>query len=187
MFTKLSKPLATLLTVVVLLGLVVTPTFAATPQPATERSSAGAPTGEWVTIAPNQTHWYKFTYRYDNSKKDNVPTQAVVMLKMDMPGGAGFSIETPGNLAAPLEDEDGNRRGPVGVGSPVISKRHEHVEGKEPTFVESTNEHGIVQDEMRLVWAGAMRTKETFYVLVKNNHDHACAYNLAITGPDVSF
>jgi hypothetical protein len=187
MFTKLSRPLATLFTVLVLLGLVITPAFAATPQPATERAGAGAPVGGWVTLQPNQVHWYKFTYRYDNSEKDNQPTQAVVMLKQEMAGGASFSIETPGNLAKPLEDEDGNWRGPVGVGSPPISKRHEHEEGKEPEVVAATNEHGMVIDDMQLVWAGAMRTKETFYVIVKNNHDHPCAYKLMITGPDVSF
>lgn len=47
------------------------------------------------------SHWYKFTYHYDNSKNDNEPTEALVLLKMSMPGAVSFSIETPGNLALP--------------------------------------------------------------------------------------
>lgn len=63
-----------------------------------------------VMIAAGATQWYKFTYHYDNSKKDNEPTNALVVLKMNMPGAVSFTVETPGNLAAPRVSHDGNLR-----------------------------------------------------------------------------
>src|SRR5690349_18566682 len=124
MYAKRDKWLALVAIITLLLALgVVTPVTAAA-QPATTREGAGAPFNTVVEIAPNQVHWYMFKYTYDNSKKDNEPSEALVVLRMNMPGALSFSIETPGNLALPREDKDGHLRGPVGVGGPLSLAVH---------------------------------------------------------------
>ena len=189
MFPKLYKPIAVAAIATLVLAMILVVPVSAADQPATVRDAAGAPMSGTVMIEPGATHWYKFKYHYDNSKKDNEPTQALVLLKMSMPGAVSFSIETPGNLALPKEDSDGHLRGPVGVGAPMSLKIHNH----NGTATELANdkknadEHDMLQNWNMLIWSGKARTSETFYVVVKNNRTMPVAYKLTITGPDVSF
>jgi len=188
MFTKLYKPIAVAAITTLILAMVAVPVFAAGP-PATGRDAAGAPMSGVVGIEPGAAHWYKFSYHYDNSKKDNEPSQALVMLKMNVPGALSFSIETPGNLALPKEDKDGHLRGPVGVGAPMSLKIHNH-DGTETSIAndkKNADEHDMLQNWNMLIWSGNTRTNETFYVIVKNNRNFAASYNLTVTGRDVSF
>lgn len=188
MFLKLYKPIAVAAITTLILAMVAIPVFA-TDSPATGRDAAGAPMSGVVGIEPGASHWYKFTYHYDNSKNDNEPTEALVLLKMSMPGAVSFSIETPGNLALPKEDKDGHLRGPVGVGAPMSLKIHNH-DGTEASIEQdkkNADEHDMLQNWNMLIWSGKARTNETFYVIVKNNQSVAVSYNLTITGRDVSF
>jgi len=188
MYTKLYKPMAVVAITTLVLALVALPVFAAD-QPATSREAAGAPLGGTVRIEPGATHWYKFSYHYDNSQKDNEPSEALVALKMNMPGALSFSIETPANLALPKEDKDGHLRGPVGVGAPMSLKIHNHdgTEAQIDLNKQNADEHDMLQNEGMLIWSGKTKVSETFYVLVKNNRNVPVAYQLTITGPDVSF
>lgn len=187
MFTKLYKPITVAVITTLVLALLVGPVLAAD-QPANNRDTAGAPMGETVMIEPGATHWYKFNYHYDNSKKDNEPTEALVVLKMNVPDALSFSIETPANLALPKEDKDGHLRGPIGVGAPLSLKIHDH--DATATQIENdkknADEHAMLQDWSLLIWSGKTRASETFYVIVKNNRDFAVSYKLTITGPDVT-
>lgn len=187
MFTKWSRTLtfALVATLVLVLG-IVTPVTAAPIQPATSIEKAGAPVAGWVTLQPGETHWYKFVYRYNGS--DN-PPQAVVVMKLDMPGAASFAIETTSNLALPKEDKDGHWRGPVGVGAPMSLRAHNHdgTEAQIKAEKDAADEHGMIQKDMMLIWQGGGKASNTFYVVVKNNHPHPCNYKLTINGATVSF
>jgi hypothetical protein len=188
MCTKLYKPMAVAAITTLVLALVAVPVFAAD-QPATSREAAGAPLGGTVLIEPGATHWYKFNYHYDNSQKDNEPSEALVVLKMNVPGALSFAIETPANLALPKEDKDGHLRGPVGVGAPMSLKIHNHDGTAAQIQLDKQNadEHDRLQNWSMLLWSGKTKVSETFYVLVKNNRNGPVAYQLTITGADVSF
>lgn len=188
MVTKLYKLLAGAAITAMIFALVAVPAFAAD-QPATSRDAAGAPMSGVVSIEPGAAQWYKFNYHYDNSKKDNEPTEALVVLKMSVPGALSFSIETPASLALPKEDKDGHLRGPVGVGAPLSLKIHNH-DGTEASIAadkKNADEHEMLQNWTMLIWSGKTKVSETFYVIVKNNRSFAVSYNLTIAGPDVTF
>jgi hypothetical protein len=188
MFTKLYKLLAGAAITAMILAMAAVPAFAAD-QPATSRDAAGAPMSGVVGIGPGATQWYKFNYHYDNSKKDNEPTEALVVLKMSVPGAVSFSIETPASLALPKEDKDGHLRGPVGAGAPMSLKIHNH-DGTEASIAadkQNADEHEMLQNWTMLIWSGKTKVSETFYVVVKNNRSFAVSYNLTIAGPDVTF
>ena len=187
MSTRIYRPIAiAIVTCLVLLVAAVTP-VAAVSTPATDQGGAGAPQPGWITLAPGASHWYKFTYDYDDSDE---PPQAFVRVKEEMPNAIGFTIETAANMARPKYDDDGNWRNPVGVGSLTWVKTHNH-DGTEKEIAESfdaQNEHGFyVRDEMMLSWAGSAKATETFYVIVTNHHDHPCAYMIDISGKTVTY
>ena len=142
-----------------------------------------------MLIEPGATQWYKFSYHYDNSKQGNEPTEALVVLKLSVPGALSFSVETPANLALPKEDKDGHLRGPVGVGAPLSLLIHNHDATAEEiaTAKQNADEHGMLQDWSLLIWSGRTKISETFYVIVKNNRNVPVTYTLTIRGPDVSF
>lgn len=192
-------------TAFLLIGVGLTPIAAETaPQPAVNRESAGAPLATSVTIAPGDVHWYRFKYSYD-SNAGQQPSDATVLLKMNAEGCVGFDVETPGTLAAPAVDKDGKKREPIGRGSPLTKKVADFDPAnatESAQDAEDTNdngqidkdenpyydkEHGVVKNEQTLVWVGSARAKETFYIVVKNHSAAACAYNLSISGPTVSF
>lgn len=187
MFTRIYRPITIAVVIsLVLLVAAVTPVSAA-PQPATGRDGAGAPLPGWITLEPGATHWYKFHYDYDDSDE---PPQAFVEVKMEMPDAVSFAIETPGSLAQPKYDDDGNVHNPVGVGSLMLLKVHNHdgTEKEITAAMDAQNEHGFyVADEMVLSWAGSARASDTYYVIVTNNHDHPCAYMINISGKPVSY
>lgn len=190
MLRKLLK--SGVLTGVLAVLLVVTPVLAgALPAPATSINEAGAPLSGWVTVQPGATHWYQFKYNYDNSKKDNVPTQALVELMMQAPAKLTFEVWTPERLNAPLPDpakkhQDNAVRTPVGMGTPMFLEKTSHWEnagGLNPHHKDYT----VVTDGMHLIWAGSARTTDTYYVVVKNKGPAVGTYQLIISGPDVSF
>lgn len=187
MFARIYRPITIAVVVsLVLVMAAVMPVSAAT-APATGRDGAGAPVPGWIMLEPGVTHWYKFTYDYDDSDE---PPEAFVMMKMDMPEAVSFVVETPGNLARPKYDDDGNLRNPVGVGSPILLKVHNHdgTEKEIAAAMEVQNEHGFyVPDELALSWAGSARASDTYYVIVTNNHTYPCAYMLTISGKTVSY
>jgi hypothetical protein len=187
MFTRIYRPIAIAVVIcMVLLVAAVTPVSAVS-EPATSRDGAGAPLPGWFTLAPGASHWYKFTYDYNDSDE---PPQAFVMVKAEMPNAMSFAIETAANLARPKYDEDGNWRNPVGVGSLTWIKTHNHDGTPEEIQAQfdAQNEHGFyVKNEMALSWAGSTKATETFYVIVTNQHDHPCAYMIDISGKTVSY
>lgn len=190
-------------TAVVLTAIAIAPVSAeTTPQPGTSRDSAGAPLTNAVTIEAKSTQWYKFRYSYDSSSGKE-PSEAVVLLKMDSAECVGFDVETPGTLAA--SPQDSKQHEPIGRGSPLTKKEADFDPANADETAkdaEDTNEngqidkdenpyydkdHGVVKNEQTLIWVGSARAKETFYVVVKNKSDAACAYGLTISGPTVSF
>lgn len=191
MFTSLYR----LLSVVVVLSLILvmavaTPTTAAPIELGTGQATASAPQPGWIVLQPGQVHWYKFTYHFDrNADKDAEVPPALVDVKMEMPRAVEFSVETARNMALPKEDEDGNLRQPVGVGSMQYFKIHGHDTTVKVHEAEklAANEHKMFPMEGELFWTTASKATETFYVIVKNTHDHPCAYQISITGKTVSF
>jgi len=204
MVTRFYQAITTAISTVLLLtSLGLTPVAAqTTPQPATNRESAGAPLTTAVTIAPENVHWYKFKYSYDSDSGQD-PSEATVLLKMSAESCVGFDVETPGTLAAPAQD--GKKHEPIGRGSPLTKKVADFDPAnaaESAQEAEDTNEngqidkdenpyydkeHGVVKNEQTLVWVGSARAKETFYIVVKNQSTATCAYNLSISGPTVSF
>jgi hypothetical protein len=160
---------------------------ATTAQPATAPEQAGAPLPGWVDLGPHQEHWFKFKYNFDNSDKDNEPTQAIVTLKMDKAGAGRFEVWTRARLDAPLkvdEDKDkdqGTVREPVGQGTPL---KVDEVTTKND---DGTKEKHDVLDATTLEWVGGQKATETFYVRVRNTTDQPVRYTLTISGPDVSY
>jgi hypothetical protein len=187
MFTRIYRPIAIAVVITMVLLVALVAPASAAPQPATGRADAGAPGPGWISLAPGSSHWYKFHYDYDDSDE---PPQAFVVVKMEMPDALTFTIETPGNLARPKWDEDGNFRNPVGVGSLTLLKAHNHdgTSAEIEAELDGQNEHGFyVEDDMVLSWAGSAKASDTYYVIVTNNHNHPCAYKIAISGKTVSY
>lgn len=150
----------------------------ASPAPGADRNTAGAPLAGAVTLAPKAIQWYKFTYRYDIYDKDHDPTNAVVELKMDVPGCVAFEVQTRNRLDFPFDD-DGNYIGPLGNGTPEVAHNPN---------ADNANDDGNIVYPARLIWVGSQRASEHFYVIVKNKTtDSTCHYTLSISGPDVSF
>lgn len=168
-------------------ALVATPALASTATPAQNMKDATGPIAGLVQIDPGATHWYKFKYTYDNSKKSNEPTQAIVELAQQMSGAVNFEVWTPERLNAPLPDDslprDAAVRTPVGVGSPLYVGETSHREGPAPQH----KDYAPVLDGMHMMWAGAATASDTYYIAVKNNTDTVQSYQLLITGPDVAF
>jgi hypothetical protein len=138
--------------------------------PATDWRNAGAPTGGWVTVTPGVRHWYKFKYTWD--RDDDDPDEAIVEMRMNPAGCAGFDVQTQGRLDFPFDD-DGEFVGPIGRGTPFTK----HLGGEE----------GVFRDEARLIWVGSAAASETYYVIVIPRTQGECQYQLSITGPTVSF
>ncbi|RIK35015.1 MAG: hypothetical protein DCC55_31650 [Chloroflexi bacterium] len=177
---------------VLLAILVAAPALAATtPAPATSLKDAGAPLPGWVEVEPGAVQWYKFKYHYDNSDKDNEPTQALVQLRMNAPENVIFEVWTPERLRAPLPDpsldldeQEGTVRVPVGMGTPAFAGKTWHWDLGD----HAPNRHTVVlTDKCCLTWAGSARATDTYYVVVKNKGDTTASYKLSITGPEISF
>lgn len=187
MFTRIYRPIAIAVVITLVFLVAMVAPVSAAPEPATGRDGAGAPVPGWITLAPGTSHWYKFHYDYDDSDE---PPQAFVVVKMNMPGALGFTIETAANLARPRWDEDNNFRNPVGVGSLTMLKVHNHDGTPEEieAAMDAQNEHGFyVKNDKVLSWAGSAQASETYYVIVTNNHEQPCTYAINISGKTVSY
>jgi hypothetical protein len=151
-------------------------------QPTYSFGTAAGPVAGLLQIDAKSSHWFKFKYDYDNSDSDNVPTQALVNLKMATAGCVSFDVWTPGRLQNPQHngqdtDNRNDRVTPVGSGTPEFQRSvHESGQPNQDVF-----------DAMTLTWAGSARMSDTYYIVVKNKTTAACTYSLAISGPDVSF
>ena len=192
MFTKFYRSV-TLVSVVSLLTALfaVAPVFAAgttgngsgaqptaAPTPGINRATAGAPMQGWFTLGPQSEHWYKFDYHYDINDKDHDPTNAMVVVKMDVPGCISFEVQTRNRMDFPFDD-DGNLLGPIGNGTPEVNHN--------PNSADA-NADGNVVYPASLLWVGSQRASEHFYVIVKNKKaDSTCRYTISISGPDVTF
>jgi hypothetical protein len=144
----------------------------------------------WVQLEAKGSNWFKFKYHYDNAKTEhkntdgshnNVPTQALVNLKMAMANCVSFDVWTQERLQNPQHNsQDKNAKNdkiaPVGRGT-AYSKGSVQVDGKQQD----------VTDAQLLTWAGSAATSDTYYVVVKNRTNAACSYSLSIGGLDVSF
>jgi hypothetical protein len=193
MFTKFYRSVAMMSTVSLLTAmLVVSPVAAqgaatgsvagaqqaAAPTPGTSRETAGGPLAGALALGPKATHWYKFTYHYDNSDLSNEPTNAVVELKMDIPGCVAFQVQNRRRLDFPF-DNDGNALGPVGTGTPEVAHN--------PNDTNANGDGNLIYPA-RLLWVGSQRASDHFYVIVTNKTTNStCHYTLSISGPDVSF
>jgi len=129
------------------------------PTIATKPEEAKGPVAGWLLLDSQKTHWYKFNYHYHNQGKNSEPTQAIVKLTAKAKGCLIFEVWTQGGLQA----GNGQKHKPVGVGSPMKGL-------------------GRV-----LVWVGGSTASETYYIAVKNKANKTCPYQLAISGPDVSY
>jgi TolB protein len=72
-------------------------------------ADAPAPSGEWQSIQPGDSHWYAFYYAGDGS-------QAEIRLRTDPANGSNFSVWTPEKIH---QWRDGAEVDPVGRGSPA--------------------------------------------------------------------
>jgi len=165
-----------LLTALVLSALVVTPLFAQTATPGTGRGSAGAPLANAVEIAGKSSQWYKFKFDYDNSDDENEPSQAIVELRSATIACLKFEVWSKGDLDFPRLD-DNDKPQPTGQGTPLIIDREIDDEGDET----------ITTVDNLLQWAGGSKGSTFYYVIVKNNGEQSCSYQLKISGPDVTF
>lgn len=150
---------------------------AATPLIGTGTDNAGAPFDCWLALNPHQSHWYKFRYGY-NSDQDDSPDQATVKLAMDNAGCVSFEVWTQERLNRTQNasaDDDDKLLGPVGAGTP------------EYAAIERDSSSDKNQNPSKLIWVGSQTGSTTFYVVVKNHRDFACAYQLSISGFSVSF
>lgn len=185
MFTKfyrtvsafsLGALLTTLLAVAPVAGQGTQPTV--NPTPGTNQAQAGAPLSGPITLEPKTSHWYKFTYHYDNSDPDNEPSKMEVKLKMDVTGCVAFQVQTQRLLDHPY-DKDGEPLGPVGNGTPQV---------KHDPNDDAANGDGNFVYPAWLIWAGGQRASDHFYVIVSNRTPNStCHYTLSIQGADVSF
>jgi len=143
----------------------------------TGTDNAGAPFDCWVALNAHQSHWYKFRYGY-NADQDDTPNQATVKLAMDNAGCVGFEVWTQERLTRTQNagsDDDDKLLGPVGAGTP------------EYAAIERDSSSNKNQNPSKLIWVGSQEASTTFYVVVKNHRDFACAYKLSISGFSVSF
>jgi hypothetical protein len=153
-------------------------------QPATSVGQASGPISALVQIPARGSQWFKFKYHYDNSDKDNEPTQAVITLGTETPGAVGFEVWTLGRMRSPQqddEDHDNDKVTPVGTGTP---RTIDTVRGRDD---DGNIDETRVLDPQTLVWAGSQEASDTFYVLVKNTSDAPVNYTISISGPDVSY
>ncbi|MEZ4731627.1 MAG: hypothetical protein R3E79_31295 [Caldilineaceae bacterium] len=143
----------------------------------TSRRTAGFPTNCWVSLGPDDTHWYQFRYQGlaatddDDDDSDSTGTQPDTVnarLQMDTAGCVDFWVMTPRRLQNPDPDDDDVTE-PVGAGTPAF-------------IIE---EDGDNRDESELTWQGSAAANVTFYILVMNNRDFSCAYNLSLEGAGV--
>jgi len=139
-------------------------------------NNAGAPLDCWLALNAHQSHWYKFRYGY-KADQDDTPNQATVKLAMDTPGCVSFEVWTQERLNAAQSGvtDDDKDLGPVGAGSP------------EYAAIERDSTSDKNQNPAKLIWVGSQTGSTTFFVVVKNRHDLACAYRLSISGFSVSF
>jgi len=137
------------------------PKDASTEQPkvAAKPEKAKGPLADSVVVESHKSHWYKFHYHYNNSDNHSEPTEAMVKLTGEAMGCLTFQIWTAGGLQL----GNGQKHKAIGAGSPM----------QEQSSV--------------LLWVGGAAATEDYYVVVKNKTTAACAYQLSITGPDVSY
>lgn len=143
------------------------------------------PTNCWVSLGPDETHWYQFRYQGLVDEDDGVSTAEEgddeestpqtsqsptvnARLRMDTAGCVDFIVTTSRRLQNPDPDDDGINE-PVGAGTPAF-------------IIE---EDGDNRDESVLNWQGRAEANVNFYVIVSNNRDFNCAYNLSLTGSAV--
>jgi hypothetical protein len=128
-----------------------------------------SPTGEWATIKPGESHWYKFNYDYAhaNESDDNEPAVAIANLEMVNPGSVGFAVQTMERMG-PWTDVDDDP-GFLGVGSPL--------------YLGTDDDNDSVYSVDDLLWAGSARSSGTYYIIVKGDGP----YRLTVTGETVNF
>lgn len=127
-----------------------------------EPDSALAPSGEWITLDPDESLWYTFDYDYDG---DGDPSDAIVELEMGVEGSVRFAVWTSGELSQLALSEDVY---PVGLGSILYAGTD-------------------FEDPYTLVWDGSETASDTYYVHVGNVSDSEASFLLTISGEDVSY
>ena len=188
MSTILYRAIAVGVIVAALLAACSLPASAVAP-PAHDVNGAGAPVAGWVELAPNEAHYFKFAYNFDNTDEDSEPPEALVVLhEANDSRAVGFTVETSNSLAWPEYDEEGEFCGPFGVGAPVSLATHTNdLSPAERARVQaSADEHGMVQDWSTLIWSGSAGGDELFYVIVRNSTNAPQVYALSITGEGVA-
>lgn len=168
-----------------------------------DQASANFPTGCWVSLEAGGRDWYQFRYqglaadRNDedsNSSSNNSSQPATVdaRLKMDTPGCISFWVMTQERLQNPDPDDKGFDE-PVGAGTPVVTQNNnnnssdssdDNSNNSDNNNSNSNNDNNN-RDDSVLGWQGAANANITFYIIVRNNRDFSCSYNLSLSGAGV--
>lgn len=129
--------------------------------------NAIAAPSDTVTLQPGQQIWYTFEYDYDNSDEDNVPSQALVEVAMDVQDSISFEVWTPDQVRLWVQNEEFDATG----------------EGT--NFRDGTGDND--PNRNLLVWSGSAPASNTYYVIVENETDAPAIFSISISGEDVSF
>jgi hypothetical protein len=126
--------------------------------------NAMAPSADWVSIEPGQTHWYTFNYDYDS---DDGVKKVVAMLQMASPNSVGFEVQTHERLGPYMDIEDDP--GALGVGSPLFR-------GTDDDGDNIYNAHAVV-------WEGGSKEAGDYLIIVEGDVE----YLLSVEGETVNF
>jgi hypothetical protein len=129
--------------------------------------SAVTPNNAWSSLAPGESRWYTFHYDYDQIADE--ATETIVELKSQYEDAVGFEVWTPRTVQHWANGDDTDTWNPVGAGSKL------------------SEQTGEESDDATLLWVSNGSVSETYYVIVTNARDSESAYNLSISGVDVSF
>ena len=127
---------------------------------------AMSPTVGWVTVTPDEAHWYTFNYDY-NDDDDTHPAQAIATLQMMSAGDVGFIVQTMDRLGPWIDADDDP--GPLGVGTPIFTGNDDDGDG--------------VYDAQTLVWAGSAKASGDYLIIVEGDG----LYQLDVEGETVNF
>lgn len=163
MFDKLYKSMAALAMAGITAIALIAPVSAAEQ---TDPYGATAPSADWVSLAPGESHLYTFHYDFDEGDENDEANKAVVELEMATEESVSFEVWTADQMQEWANGEDPD---PVGVGS------------------KKSNFTGNEDHDTKLLWANQTEASVDFYVLVQNEHNATSYYELEITGQSVSF
>jgi hypothetical protein len=167
MVTLIRRSIAAVAVAAVALGFTAVAPAMAAEDPGYGPESALTPSDSWSSLAPGEVRWYTFHYDYDQIADE--ATETIVELKSQYEDAVGFEVWTPRTVQHWVNGDDTDTWNPVGAGSKL------------------SEQTGDESDDATLLWVSNGTVSETYYVIVTNARDSENAYNLSISGVDVSF